>query len=217
MRSRAASAFAWQVSRGNSSLCGGQERGAPLSGHVRQRHVCLAKRRRTSHRVILDHVEAMDCRDCEDYLRLGLQAFNWLRTACEHIKEDVCSGQAMYSEELEQSITELYAGWLEPSAEAEEWIAEQEKRGYTVDVAAEFRRRAPRPGIFRATVTRSCGALRCAFIPGRSARKTGFDSDSCSRNTPTSIGCLCPTNTIHGQDHPGGSLRHSRSGFGCRT
>ena len=90
-------------------------------------------------RILQAHTEAMDCRDCEDYLRLGLQAFNWLRTACKHIAEDIHSGQGVFNEELEQSITELYANWLEPCAEAEEWAAQQEHRGYTVDTATEFR------------------------------------------------------------------------------
>ena len=72
--------------------------------------------RETADPLLQAHAQAMECRDCEDYLRLGLQAFRWLRTAHQHLQEDVLLGKAAYDDELEQSLTGLYESWLEPCA-----------------------------------------------------------------------------------------------------
>ena len=112
-------------------------------------------------RILQAHTEAMDCRDCEDYLRLGLQAFNWLRTARKHIAEDIHSGQGVFNEELEQSITELYANWLEPCAEAEEWAANRSIAGTLWTPRPNSEVAAKRRGTFLNSVrlfTRHAGA-----------------------------------------------------------
>ena len=89
--------------------------------------------------MLRDHAEAMECRDCEDCLRLGLQAFEWIRTAHAHFQADVLSGDAAFDDNFEQVITGLYATWLAVSEVVEPWVAKLENRGYTVEAAGKLR------------------------------------------------------------------------------
>ena len=139
----------------------------------------------TGDRFLRDHAEAMECRDCEDYLRLGVQAFNWLRTACRHIEDDILAGQAEYDEQLEQSITELYVNWrsraMLPSS------GPHNKKS-----AAHGRRRSPVPALPPRGQRRSSNSARWfmphagpGFMPPMSVPRRKIGSFSCSRSTVT--------------------------------
>jgi hypothetical protein len=85
------------------------------------------------------HAEAIECRDCEDFLQLGIDAFKWLGRADRVIRSAVYRGVAEHDPSLDVALATLYAEWLRPCTFAERWIAQQESRGYRVDNLAEFR------------------------------------------------------------------------------
>jgi hypothetical protein len=85
------------------------------------------------------HAEAIDCRECEDFLQLGIDAFQWLGRADRVIRSAVYRGLAEYNPSLDVALATLYAEWLRPCTLAERWIAEQEQRGFRVDNLADFR------------------------------------------------------------------------------
>jgi len=89
--------------------------------------------------VMRRHAEAMDCWDCEDVLQLGIDAFDWLNRADEAIRRDINSGRLEYDPRIDRALKSLYARWLKPCPFAEQWIAVQEARGFTVRNAARFR------------------------------------------------------------------------------
>lgn len=85
------------------------------------------------------HEEAMDCRDCEDFLQLGIEALKWLQRAEEELRLSVYSGERQNSIELSDSLDRMYHMWLMPVHSAEQWVAIQATRGYTPDNLYEFR------------------------------------------------------------------------------
>jgi hypothetical protein len=89
--------------------------------------------------LIQRHAEGIDCRDCEDFLQLGIDAFKWLGRADHVIRSAVYRGLAEYDPSLDVALAALYAEWLKPCTLAEGWIAQQEARGFRVDNLAEFR------------------------------------------------------------------------------
>ena len=90
------------------------------------------------HKLLHEHVEAMESRDCDEFLRLGIEAFRWLEKARADIRADVLAGHAVYDPELEATITRLYERWLAPCTRAEDWARAQTTRGYALDNAKEF-------------------------------------------------------------------------------
>jgi hypothetical protein len=85
------------------------------------------------------HAEAMDCRDCEDLLQLGIDAFHWLGRADQATRAAVYRGQAEYDPSFEVALATLYAEWLRPCVYADRWAAVQEKRGFHVENLDKFR------------------------------------------------------------------------------
>jgi hypothetical protein len=85
------------------------------------------------------HAEAIDCRDCEDFLQLGIDAFDWLNRADESIRRAILSGRAEYDPKVERTLLVMYTRWLKPCEHAEKWIAVQEKRGFRVENVERFR------------------------------------------------------------------------------
>jgi hypothetical protein len=85
------------------------------------------------------HAEAMECRDCEDYLKRGIEALCWLRKAEDMLREADAQGICPLSPELRQSINVLYSAWLRPCADADKWIEDLGVRGYVPDNIGEFR------------------------------------------------------------------------------
>ena len=69
--------------------------------------------------VLREHAEAMESRDCDEFLHLGIEAFRWLEKARDDIDADILAGRAVYDPELEATITRLYERWLAPCMRAE--------------------------------------------------------------------------------------------------
>lgn len=86
-----------------------------------------------------DHQEAMECRNCETLLRSGIKAFKWLSRSNVVIRRASIEGLEV-SQEVVDSLENLFKKWLEPCGEAEEWIEQQHARGYEIANLSEFRK-----------------------------------------------------------------------------
>jgi hypothetical protein len=96
---------------------------------------------RESDDLMARRIENMDGRDCEAYLQMGIESFDWLIRADRLIRLNVYRGKANFDAEAESAIQELCQIWLKPVAFAEQWIANQQSRGYEVSNLAAFRHR----------------------------------------------------------------------------
>ncbi len=85
------------------------------------------------------HAEAMDCRNCEAFLQMGIDAFEWLMRADRAFRMAIFRGEKEYDAESEKSLRNLCKNWLVPCEVAEKWIETQLTRGYEIDNLAEFR------------------------------------------------------------------------------
>lgn len=83
--------------------------------------------------------EANECVDCEAFLQLGIDAFDWLVRADIEIRKVIYRGRVQYEPEAAKIIQDLLVDWLKPCKVADEWIAVQLKRGYKVDNLERFR------------------------------------------------------------------------------
>ena len=88
--------------------------------------------------IISPHHEAMECRDCEDFLELGIEAYKWLRRADRMLRQAAVKGIDV-SAEATDALATLYRCWLIPCSHAEERIKQQEDRGFVPRNAEAFR------------------------------------------------------------------------------
>ena len=102
----------------------------------------LAKKRVEEYRdqdaIMSQHQEAMACRDCEDFLEHGIEAYNWLRQADRVLRQAAVEGFGV-SEEARDALAALYRVWLNPCPHAEERIKQQEERNFRLRNLHEFR------------------------------------------------------------------------------
>lgn len=92
-----------------------------------------------SDRLMQRHAEAMECRDCEEFLKKGMDAFKWLRCAEETMREADYEGLYEMTAEVRSALDRLSAAWLTPCEFAETWISSLAERGYAPDNLKEFR------------------------------------------------------------------------------
>lgn len=91
------------------------------------------------------HCEAMECRDCEEFLLQGLNAFRWLRHAEETFRQAAVENLCTSQEDMEllkkgiEALDVLFAAWLRPHGDAEKRIASLAGQ-FDVAHAADFRR-----------------------------------------------------------------------------
>lgn len=88
--------------------------------------------------LIAHHQEAMSCLDCEDFLRLGIDAFDWLMRADLSIRRAVYRGEAEYDQQLDSVVVKLLQVWLVPCDFALKWANEQRSRGFRVENLEQF-------------------------------------------------------------------------------
>ncbi len=86
------------------------------------------------------HREAMDCRNCEDFLQLGVDAYEWLKRAEEALRENLYKGRRRNDPKLSEAFDMMYNTWLWPVEFADEWIAKQIHKGYIPDNLENFRK-----------------------------------------------------------------------------
>src|SRR4051812_16798980 len=83
------------------------------------------------------HYDAMDCRNCEAFLQLGIDAFAWLVRADEIIRAGEFDGKE-HDASAEASIETMFRGWLRPCQFAHAWIKLQTDRNYKLDNLEKF-------------------------------------------------------------------------------
>lgn len=89
--------------------------------------------------VMACHKEAMDCRNCESFLQMGIDAFEWMIRADRAVRMAIYRGDKDFDPDFEVAMSELCKSWLKPCEFAESWIAIQLERGYEIDNLSEFR------------------------------------------------------------------------------
>ncbi|MBW3538844.1 MAG: hypothetical protein KY476_01100 [Planctomycetes bacterium] len=86
------------------------------------------------------HAEAVECRDCEEFLQAGIDTFRFLRTAEELLREADWRGLHPMTPETREALHFLYAAWVEPCEDTKCWIRILSERGFKPDNADEFNR-----------------------------------------------------------------------------
>jgi hypothetical protein len=85
------------------------------------------------------HYEAMECLDCEAFLKLGIDAYQWIIDADRDFRKAICkSPESVDFARIEAYLNELCRAWISRSEEAVERIKTQMERGHIVGNAAEF-------------------------------------------------------------------------------
>ncbi len=86
------------------------------------------------------HREAMDCRDCEDFLQLGIDAFHWILAADCKVRLALKDGNFEEFESQQVVLEVLARCWLQPCKYAEHWIQLQQQAGNEPDNLVLFRK-----------------------------------------------------------------------------
>lgn len=86
--------------------------------------------------VMENHRDAMDCFDCESFLRLGIEAHRWLSTAERHIIARASKGYP--APEVHEAMHSLFNGWLKTSQIAQIWIDRVSNNGFNINGLEEF-------------------------------------------------------------------------------
>jgi len=88
--------------------------------------------------LMTQHGEVMDCRDCEDFLRLGIDAFHWISRADEALRSAEYDGGSDEAARLDLALDGLYKGWQRPCECARKWIQLQVAKGHSPGNLREF-------------------------------------------------------------------------------
>ncbi len=110
-----------------------------LALRTARKHVQNFERESTAAVVMQEHHDAMECRNCEDFLQLGIDAFHWVMNADCRMRVAVSEGDVAADDSFELLLLALCSQWLVPCAFAEQWIARLEADGFKLDNAEEFR------------------------------------------------------------------------------
>lgn len=85
------------------------------------------------------HYEAMECLDCEAFLKLGIDAYQWIIDADRDLRKAICkSPESVDFARIEAYLHELCRTWISRSEEAVARIKVQIERGHSVGNADEF-------------------------------------------------------------------------------
>ncbi|HEV2968597.1 MAG TPA: hypothetical protein VGY55_01330 [Pirellulales bacterium] len=94
---------------------------------------------RESNDLMQAHQEAMDCRDCEAFLQLGIDAIQRIVRADRVIRKAIYDGVMEYDAKIDDGIRRSCQAWLSPCQFAEKWIIEQQARGHQIANVDDFR------------------------------------------------------------------------------
>ena len=89
--------------------------------------------------VIKDHREAMDSLDCEAFLQLGIDAYDWVVRADRAIRKAVLSGQLEYDKTIDVTLENMLHVLIKAYDHVGTWIKKVEERGYVLDNISRFR------------------------------------------------------------------------------
>lgn len=89
--------------------------------------------------LIREHREAMECLDCEAFLQIGIDAFQWLTRADLVVRKAIFLGKLEYDPELDAQIAGEFRKWLGACDSAKAWMEKQIGRGYKLDNLDDFR------------------------------------------------------------------------------
>lgn len=106
--------------------------------YVRQ-HLQLYQQQAAAEQWNGEHETAMQCRDLEELIGIGLSLFNSLKERAHAVQDGIVRGAIQYSPEISEAFVEGYQDWLQPCAAVESAIQRFESRNYQVDKAEEFR------------------------------------------------------------------------------
>lgn len=84
------------------------------------------------------HLQAMECRDCESFLQLGIDAFDWLNRADEEVRKLIYAGKIQYDKEFDEALLFMYQRWLHTCEFAKQLIKSQQERGFQIDNLGAF-------------------------------------------------------------------------------
>jgi hypothetical protein len=85
--------------------------------------------------VINLHRHAMDCQDCEDLLKIGIEAFQWIVRADQVLRQNLDSIQ---DPTIFEDIDQLVLQWLRPVQKVQRLIDKHQKRNFELDHLSEF-------------------------------------------------------------------------------
>lgn len=88
--------------------------------------------------VLRDHREAEDYWRCEEFLKVGIEAYKFLSRAEEAFIVADVAGIAEYSAELQSFVKALYGRWLATCPSAVEWINRLSAQGHDVENRKAF-------------------------------------------------------------------------------
>jgi hypothetical protein len=90
--------------------------------------------------IIEKSYEAMECRDCEDFIRMGLDSIAWIQRLDRGVRVRCAKGTLVPNAEGDEKIDGLYRAWLKPCALAVNWANIQKGRDFDVDNLDELLR-----------------------------------------------------------------------------
>ena len=88
---------------------------------------------------IVRHQHAMDLSECEDFLQLAINAFDWLMRADLSFRKAIYRDTKNYDQEVDDALSKLLKHWQSPCEFAERWAADLANRGFHVANLARFR------------------------------------------------------------------------------
>jgi len=89
--------------------------------------------------IVARNYQAEECRDCESFLQLGIDAYRWLRRADVQVRRAVAEGRLEASSSVDRAIEALFRLWLPPIEAANRWIEMQRERHFAVENLEQFR------------------------------------------------------------------------------
>lgn len=89
--------------------------------------------------VIKNHCEAMDCHNCVDFIKLGIETHGWLLRADAACRDLESLGPVDESELHFDTLETLMRRWLSICEEAGSWIDLQLQRGFEIEDFDEFK------------------------------------------------------------------------------
>ena len=91
--------------------------------------------------LIAEHNNAMEACDCDLWLEIGINAFEWITRAEGTLRKAIYNGheiETLNEETLSEALDVLYSSWMEPCAKTQKWMQVHEERGYKLENSSKF-------------------------------------------------------------------------------